>query len=121
MNNVLGLDGKPKQPTGPVYHMRLCLVGSDDIDIKNVQTFGIAEDGFFMVKSHDNTKLPVFMTNPASIQTVEIYKEGDEPVRKVEPIGESFTSKSYNKDHATDISFENEKQQTLKNNHNQDI
>ena len=35
---------------GPVYHMRLCLVGSDDIDIKNVQTFGIAEDGFFMVK-----------------------------------------------------------------------
>ena len=63
MSNVLGLDGKPKQPTGPVYHMRLCLVGSDDIDIKNIQTFGIAEDGFFMVKSHDNTKLPVFMTN----------------------------------------------------------
>ena len=35
MNNVLGLDGKPKQPTSPVYHVRLCLVGSDDIDIKN--------------------------------------------------------------------------------------
>ena len=82
MNNVLGLDGKPKQPIGPVYHMRLCLVGSDDIDIKNVQTFGIAEDGFFMVKSHDNTKLPVFMTNPARIQTVEVYKEGDKPMTK---------------------------------------
>ena len=82
MSNVLGLDGKPKQPIGPVYHMRLCLVGSDDIDIKNVQTFGIAEDGFFMVKSHDNPKLPVFMTNPARIQTVEVYKDGDKPLTK---------------------------------------
>jgi len=82
MSNVLGLDGKPKQPIGPVYHMRLCLVGSDDIDIKNVQTFGIAEDGFFMVKSYDNTKLPVFMTNPARVQTVEVYKEGDKPMTK---------------------------------------
>ena len=62
--------------------MRLCLVGSDDIDIKNVQTFGIAEDGFFMVKSHDNPKLPVFMTNPARIQTVEVYKDGDKPLTK---------------------------------------
>jgi len=62
--------------------MRLCLVGSDDIDIKNVQTFGIAEDGFFMVKSHDNIKLPVFMTNPARIQTVEVYKDGDKPLTK---------------------------------------
>ena len=78
MSNVLGMDGKPKQPTGPIYNMRLCLIGQADIDIKNIQTFGIAEDGFFMVKS-------------------------------------------YNKDHATDISFENEQQQTLKNNHNQDI
>ena len=82
MSNVLGLDGKPKQPIGPVYHMRLCLVGSDDIDITNVQPFGIAEDGFFMVKSHDNTKLPVFMTNPARIQTVEVYKDGDKPLTK---------------------------------------
>ena len=82
MSQVLGMDGKPKQPIGPTYNMRLCLVGSDDIDIKNVQTFGIAEDGFFMVKSHDNTKLPIFMTNPARIQTVEIYKEGDEPLTK---------------------------------------
>ena len=83
MNNVLGLDGKPKQPIGPVYHMRLCLVGSDDIDIKNVQTFGIAEDGFFMVKSFDNDRLPVFMTNPARVQSVEIYKEGDKPLTKL--------------------------------------
>ena len=44
-----------------------------------------------------------------------------EPVRKSEPIGESFTSKSYDKDHATDVSFENEKQQKVNNNHNQDI
>ena len=82
MSQVLGMDGKPKQPVGPTYHMRLCLVGSDDIDIKNVQTFGIAEDGFFMVKSHDNPKLPVFMTNPARIQTVEVYKDGDKPLTK---------------------------------------
>ena len=82
MNNILGMDGKPKQPIATVYHMRLCLVGSDDIDIKNVQTFGIAEDGFFMVKSHDNPKLPVFMTNPARIQTVEVYKDGDKPLTK---------------------------------------
>ena len=82
MNNVLGLDGKPKKPTPDKCNMRLCLVGTDDIDIKNVQTFGIAEDGFFMVKSHDNTKLPVFMTNPARIQTVEVYKEGDKPMTK---------------------------------------
>ena len=47
MSQVLGMDGKPKQPTGTSYHMRLCLVGSDDIDIKNVQTFGIAEDGLY--------------------------------------------------------------------------
>ena len=82
MSQVLGMDGKPKQPVGPTYHMRLCLVGSDDIDIKNVQTFGIAEDGFFMVKSYDNTKLPVFMTNPARIQTVEVYADGNEPMTK---------------------------------------
>ena len=83
MSNILGMDGKPKQPTGSVYHVRLCLVGSDDIDIKNVQTFGIAEDGFFMVKSFDNDRLPVFMTNPARVQSVEIYKEGDKPLTKL--------------------------------------
>ena len=83
MSNVLGLDGKPKQPTGPTYHMRLCLVGSDDIDIKNVETFGIAEDGFFMVKSLDNKRFPIFMTNPVRIKTIETYKDGQEPLTKL--------------------------------------
>ena len=83
MNNVLGLDGKPKKPTLDKYHMRLCLIGTDDIDIKNIQTFGIAYDGFFMVKSYANERLPVFMTNPARVQSVEIYKEGDKPLTRI--------------------------------------
>ena len=35
----------------------------------------------------------------------------------------SYEKRTYEniKDHGTDISFENEKQQTVKNNHNQDI
>ena len=82
MNKIVGMNGKPVEAKAGKYNLRICLVGSDDIDIKNIQTFGIAEDGFFMVKSHDNTKLPVFMTNPARIQTVEVYKEGDEPLTK---------------------------------------
>ena len=83
MNNVLGLDGKPKKTVPHKYNMRLCLVGTDDIDIKNILTFGIADDGFFMVKSYDNMTLPIFMTNPARIQSVEIYKEGDKPLTKL--------------------------------------
>ena len=83
MSNVLGMDGKPKQPTGPIYNMRVCLIGQADIDIKNIQTFGIAEDGFFMVKSYNNLKLPVFMTNPMRVKSVEIFKEGDKPVTKL--------------------------------------
>ncbi len=63
--------------------MRLCLVGSDDIDIKNIQTFGIADDGFFMVKSFNNPRLPVFMTNPIRVRSVEIYKKGDKPLTKI--------------------------------------
>ena len=104
MNNILGMDGKPKQPIGTVYHMRLCLVGSDDIDIKNVQTFGIAEDGFFMVKSHDNIKLPVFMTNPARIQTVEVYKDGDKPLTKKKGAksDDDFLLDLLKKNHATE-------------------
>ena len=50
-DKIVGLNGQPVKPLDGVYHLRLCLVGSDDIDIKNVETFGIAEDGFFMVKS----------------------------------------------------------------------
>jgi len=83
MSQVLGMDGKPKQPIGPTYNMRLCLVGSDDIDIKRVETFGVAEDGFFMVKSLDNPKFPVFMTNPVRIRTLETFKEGTEPMTKL--------------------------------------
>ena len=83
MSNVLGMDCKPKQPTGPIYNMRLRLIGQADIDIKNIQTFGIAEDGFFMVKSYNNLKLPVFMTNPMRVKSVEIFKEGDKPVTKL--------------------------------------
>ena len=72
-----------KKPTPHKYNMRLCLVGTDDIDIENILTFGIADDGFFMVKSYNNMTLPTFMTNPARIQSVEIYKEGDKPLTKL--------------------------------------
>ena len=82
MSKIVGLNGKAVETNAGQYNLRICLIGSDDIDIKNVETFGIAEDGFFMVKSHDNTKLPIFMTNPARIQTVEVYKEGDKPLTK---------------------------------------
>ena len=71
MNNVIGLDGKPKKPNPtPTCHMRLCLIASDDIDIKNIQTFGIADDGFFMV-------------NPARIKSIEIFKDGEKPLTKL--------------------------------------
>ena len=55
---VFSMKGKPVQGKPTVYHMRLCLVGSPDMDIKNIQTFGIADDGFFMVKSYNNLRLP---------------------------------------------------------------
>ena len=81
---VFSIKGEPiKQGKSPIYHMRLCLVGSDDLDLKNIQTFGIAEDGFFMVKSFNNPKLPIFMTNPMRIKSVEIYKKGDKPLTKL--------------------------------------
>ena len=80
---VFSMKGKPVQGKPTVYHMRLCLVGSDDIDLQNIQTFGIAEDGFFMVKSFNNPRLPIFMTNPIRVKTVEIYKKGDKPLTKL--------------------------------------
>tara|TARA_B100000900_G_scaffold231928_1_gene196995 strand:+ start:43 stop:372 length:330 start_codon:yes stop_codon:yes gene_type:complete len=85
MTNIVGLNGqkvKPKEPK-EVYNLRVCLIGSDDIDIKRVETFGVAEDGFFMVKSLDNPKFPVFMTNPVRIRTLETFKEGTEPMTKL--------------------------------------
>tara|TARA_A200000159_G_scaffold30131_1_gene26701 strand:+ start:1475 stop:1639 length:165 start_codon:yes stop_codon:yes gene_type:complete len=50
-SNIVGLNGKPAKPVEPkpIYNLRVCLIGSDDIDIKRVETFGVAEDGFFMV------------------------------------------------------------------------
>ena len=81
---VFSIKGEPiKQGKPTVYHMRLCLVGSDDLDLKNIQSFGIADDGFFMVKSFNNPKLPIFMTNPMRIKSVEIYKRGDKPLTKL--------------------------------------
>ena len=83
-DKVFSMKGKPIKGSPPViYDMRLCLVGSDDIDIKNIQTFGIADDGFFMVKSYNNLRLPTFMTNPIRVKTVEIYKKGDKPMTKL--------------------------------------
>ena len=84
-NNIVGLNGKTIKPLEKkdVYNLRVCLIGSDDIDIKNVETFGIAEDGFFMVKSISNKRFPVFMTNPVRIKTIETYKDGQEPLTKL--------------------------------------
>jgi hypothetical protein len=84
-NNIVGLNGKNIKPPEKkeTYNLRVCLIGSDDIDIKRVETFGVAEDGFFMVKSLDNPKFPVFMTNPVRIRTIETYKEGDTPMTKL--------------------------------------
>jgi hypothetical protein len=36
-----------------------------------------------MVKSVDNPRLPVFMTNPVRVRSVEIYKDGDKPLTKL--------------------------------------
>jgi len=82
-NKVFSMKGKPVEGKPTTYHMRLCLVGSDDLDIKNIQTFGIADDGFFMVKSLDNPRLPIFMTNPVRVRSVEVYKKGDKPLTKL--------------------------------------
>jgi hypothetical protein len=82
-DKIVGLNGQPVKPLDGVYHLRLCLVGSDDIDIKNVETFGIAEDCFFMVKSLNNKRFPIFMTNPVRIKTIETYKDGQEPLTKL--------------------------------------
>jgi hypothetical protein len=85
MTNIVGLNGKNIKPPEekPVYNLRICLIGSDDLDIKRVETFGVAEDGFFMVKSLDNPKFPIFMTSPVRIKTIETYKEGDTPMTKL--------------------------------------
>jgi len=84
IDKIYDLKGEPITGGPPaIYNMRLCLVGMDDIDIQNVLTFGIADDGFFMVKSNNNPRLPVFMTNPIRVRSVEIYKKGDKPLTKL--------------------------------------
>jgi hypothetical protein len=82
-NKIVGLNGKAVQAQSEKYNLRICLVGSDDIDIKNVETFGLAEDGFFMVKSLNNKRFPVFMVNPVRIKTIETYVDGQQPLTKL--------------------------------------
>ena len=81
----------------------------------------------------NNEKLNEIYTETVDALVDDDYQSGEigykpTEVHKEEPVGESFTSKDYSKrtyksikEHGTDISFENEKQQTVKNNHNQDI
>ena len=83
---IVGINGQPVKPLDGIYHLRLCLIGligSDDIDIKNIETFGMADDGFFMVKSLSNKRFPVFMTNPVRIKTIETFMDGQEPLTKL--------------------------------------
>ena len=50
---------------------------------KNIETFGVAEDGFFMVKAKSNPRFPIFMTNPMRIKTVEVYTNNEKPLTKL--------------------------------------
>lgn len=83
MSKIVGLNGKAVETNAGQYNLRICLIGSDDIDIKNVETFGIAEDGFFTVKSIENKRFPIFMVSPARIKTIETYVEGKQPLTKL--------------------------------------
>jgi hypothetical protein len=61
----------------------------------------------------NNEKLNEFYRESVDSLVDDDYQTGEigykpQPVKQQEPIGESFTSKSYDKDHATDMSFENE-------------
>ena len=63
--------------------------------------------------TRNNEKLNEMYTESIDSLADDDGQHGDvgykpEPVRKSEPIGESFTSKSYDKQQATDMSFENE-------------
>ena len=51
VNKIYDMSGNRVNSTPPVYNLRICLIGSDDLDIKNIDTFGVAEDRFFMVKA----------------------------------------------------------------------
>ena len=80
---IVGINGQPVKPLDGIYHLRLCLIGSDDIDIKNIETFGMADDGFFMVKSLSNKRFPIFMTNPIRIKTIGTFMHGQQPLTKL--------------------------------------
>ena len=84
VNKVYDMSGNQINSAPPIYNIRICLVGSNDLDIKNIETFGVAEDGFLMVKSKSNPKFPVFMTNPVRIQTVEVYTNNEKPITKLQ-------------------------------------
>lgn len=83
VNKIYDMSGNRVNSTPPVYNLRICLIGSDDLDIKNIETFGVAEDGFFMVKAKSNPKFPIFMTNPMRIKTVEVYTNNEKPLTKL--------------------------------------
>ena len=40
--SIVNLNGTEVKSEPPSYHIRICLIGSDDIDIKNIETFGVA-------------------------------------------------------------------------------
>lgn len=84
VNKVYDMGGNQINSTPPIYNLRICLVGSNDLDIKNIETFGVAEDGFFMVKVKGNSKFPIFMTNPTRIQTLEVYTNNEKPMTKLQ-------------------------------------
>ena len=82
-NKIYNMNGQAVNTATPIYNLRICLLGSDDLDIKNIDTFGVAEDGFFMVKTKSNPKFPVFVTSPIRIQTVEVYSATEKPITKI--------------------------------------
>ena len=83
VNKIYDMSGNRVNGTPPVYNLRICLIGSNDLDIKNIETFGVAEDGFFMVKAKSNPKFPIFMTNPMRIKTIEVYTNNEKPLTKL--------------------------------------
>ena len=74
VNKIYDMSGNRVNSTPPVYNLRICLIGSDDLDIKNIETFGVAEDGFFMVKSKSNPRFPIFMCFQLLKQKQMFYK-----------------------------------------------
>ena len=42
VNKIYDMSGKRINSNPPIYNLRICLIGSDDIDIKYIETFGVA-------------------------------------------------------------------------------